>query len=150
MKRLSNTLKIEGCITKIQRLEKRVKELKEQLREKSYPSAVFGSKKLFHKMSIANGQRRDTLKKKWMERRSNHFFSVGQANQKGNGNTRLLHEGDNFSLEIRNWPGGDFRVPLHVSGHWSELLKGVISRAESLKLGSKASSWRMMEVSPTR
>ncbi len=135
MKRLSNTLKIEGCITKIQRLEKRVKELKKQLREKSYPSAVFGSRKLFHKMSIADGQRHDTLKKKWIERRSDHFFSVGQANQKGNGNTRLLCEEDNFSLEIRNWPGGDFRVPLHVPGHWSELLKGVISKAESVKLG---------------
>jgi len=135
MKRLSNTLKIEGCITKIQRLEKRDKELKEQLKEKSYPSAVFGSKKLFHQMSIADGQRHDTLKKKWIERRSDHFFSVGQANQKGNGNTRLLYEENNFSLEIRNWLGGDFRVPLHVSGHWSELLKGVISRAESLKLG---------------
>jgi hypothetical protein len=132
MKRLSNTLKIEGCITKIQRLEMMVKELKEQLREKSYPSAVFGSKKLFHKMLIAKGQRRDTLRR---ERRSNHFFSVGQANQRGNGNTRLLCEEDNFSLEIRNWPGGDFRVPLHLSGHWSELLKGVISRAESVKLG---------------
>jgi len=135
MKRLSNALKIEGCVTKIQRLEKRAKELKEQLREKSYPMAVFGSRKLFHKMSIADGQRRDTLKKKWIERRSNHFFSVGQANQRGNGNTRLLCEEDNFSLEIRNWPGGDFRVLLHVPGHWSELLKGVISRAESLKLG---------------
>jgi hypothetical protein len=135
MKRLSNTLKIEGCITKIQRLEKRVKELKKQLKERSYPMAVFGSRKLFHRMSIADGQRRDTLKREWIERRSNHFFSVGQANQRGNGNTRLLHEGDYFSLEIRNWPGGDFRVPLHVPCHWSELLKGVISRAESVKLG---------------
>jgi hypothetical protein len=135
MKRLSNTLKIEGCITKIQRLEKRVKELKEQLKEKSYPMAVFGSRKLFHKMSIAEGQRHDTLKREWIERRSNHFFSVGQANKRGNGNTRLLYEEDNFSLEIRNWPGGDFRVLLHVPCHWSELLKGVISRAESVKLG---------------
>jgi hypothetical protein len=135
MKRFSNTLKIEGCVTKIQRLEKRAKELKEQLREKSYPRAVFGSRKLFHKMSITDGQRHDTLKREWRERRSDHFFSVGQANQRGNGNTRLLCEEDNFSLEIRNWPGGDFRVLLHVPGHWSELLKGVISRAESVKLG---------------
>jgi len=89
-------------------------------------------------MSIADGQRHDTLKKKWIERRSDHFFSVGQANQRGNGNTRLLYEGDSgFSLEIRNWPGGDFSVLLHLSGHWSELLKGVISRAESVKLGKR-------------
>jgi hypothetical protein len=135
MKRLSNPLKIEGCVTKIQRLEKRAKELKEQLREKSYPRAVFGSRKLFHKMSIADGQKRDTLKREWIERRSNHFFSVGQANQRGNGNTRLLCEDNYFSLEIRNWPGGDFRVPLHVPCHWSELVKEVISRAESVKLG---------------
>jgi hypothetical protein len=88
-------------------------------------------------MSIAKGQRRDTLKREWRERRSDHFFSVGQANKRGNGNTRLLHEGDYFSLEIRNWPGGDFRVPLHLPCHWSELLKGVISRAESVKLGGR-------------
>jgi hypothetical protein len=135
MKRLSNPLKIEGCVTKIQRLEKRAKELKKQLKERSYPSAVFGSRKLFHKMSIAKGQRRDRLLREWRETRSNHFFSVGQANQRGNGNTRLLHEGDGFSLEVRNWPGGDFRVPLHLPCHWSELVKEVISRAESVKLG---------------
>jgi transposase len=135
MERLSNTLKIKGCRRKIERYESKAGELKKQLRERSYPRAVFGSKKLFHKMSITDGQRRDTLKKKWIERRSDHFFSVGQANQRGNGNTRLLCEEDNFSLEIRNWPGGDFRVPLHVPGHWSELLKGVISGAESVKLG---------------
>jgi hypothetical protein len=135
MKRLSNPLKIEGCVTKIQRLEKRAKELKKQLNERSYPMAVFGSRKLFHKMSIAKGQRRDTLKREWRETRSNHFFSVGQANQRGNGNTRLLHEGDGFSLEIRNWTRADFRVPLHVPGHWSGLVKELISRAESVKLG---------------
>jgi len=135
MARLSNTLKIEGCRRKIEKYESKAMELRGQLKEKSYPRAVFGSKKLFHQMLIAKGQRRDTQKRQWIERRSNHFFSVGQANQRGNGNTRLLHEGDNgFSLEIRNWPGGDFRVPLHVPGHWSELLKGVTSRAESVKL----------------
>jgi hypothetical protein len=137
MERLSNTLKIEGCRRKIERYESKACELKKQLRERSYPRAVFGSKKLFHQMSIADGQRHDTLKREWMERRSDHFFSVGQANQRGNGNTRLLCEEDNFSLEIRNWPGGDFRVPLHVPGHWSELMNGVISGAESVKLGRR-------------
>jgi hypothetical protein len=137
MKRLSNTLKIEGCGRKIEKYESKAMELREQLKEKSYPRAVFGSKKLFHKMLIAKGQRHDILKREWRERRSDHFFSVGQANQRGNGNTTLLHEGDYFSLQIRNWPGGDFRVPLHLSCRWSELLKGVISRAESVKLGKR-------------
>jgi hypothetical protein len=137
MERLSNTLKIKGCRRKIERYESKAGELKKQLRERSYPSAVFGSRKLFRQMSIADGQRHDTLKREWMERRSDHFFSVGQANQRGNGNTRLLCEEDNFSLEIRNWPGGDFRVPLHVPGHWSELMNGVISGAESVKLGRR-------------
>jgi hypothetical protein len=135
MKRLSNTLKIEGCVTKIERYESKAGELREQLKKRSYPRAVFGSRKLFHKMSIAKGQRRDRLLREWRETRSNHFFSVGQANKRGNGNTRLLHEGDGFSLEVRNWPGGDFRVPLHLPCRWSELLKGVISRAESVKKG---------------
>jgi|GEM_PF-5090168 len=40
--------------------------------------------------------------KKWIERRSNHFLPVGQANQRGKENTRILHEGDSgFSLEMR-------------------------------------------------
>jgi IS605 OrfB family transposase len=137
MERLSNTLKIEGCRRKMQKYESKACELKEQLRERSYPSAAFGSKKLFHQMSIADGQRHDTLKKEWRERRSDHFFSVGQANQRGNGNTRLLHEGDGFFVEVRNWTRADFRVPLHVPGHWSELMNGVISGAESVKLGRR-------------
>jgi hypothetical protein len=85
-------------------LEKSAKELKSQLKEKSYPAAVFGSKKLFHKMLIAEGQRHNILKREWIDRRSNHFFSVGQANQRGNVNTGLLHK-------------GDFSVLLHVPGH---------------------------------
>jgi hypothetical protein len=138
MKRLSNPLKIEGCRRKIERYESKAGELRGQLRERSYPRAVFGSKKLFHQMSIAKGQRHDTLKREWIERRSDHFFSVGQANQRGNGNTRLLHEGDSgFFVEVRNWTRADFRVPLHVPGHWSELMNGVISRAESVKLGRR-------------
>jgi IS605 OrfB family transposase len=138
MKSLSNYLKIEGCRLKIEKYESKAMELKNQLKEKSYPSAVFGSRKLFRQMLIANGQRHDILKREWIERRSNHFFSVGQANQRGNGNTRLLHEGDiGFSLEVRNWTRADFRVPLHVPGHWSELVNEVISRAESVKLGRR-------------
>jgi len=135
MKRLSNTLKIKGCIRKIEK--SKAMELREQLKEKSYPSAVFGSKKLLRQMLIAEGQRHDILKKEWRERRSNNFFSVGQANQRGNGNTRLLDDGDYFSLEMRNWSGSDFSVPLHVPKHRIELLKEVISRAESVKLGKR-------------
>ncbi len=137
MERLSNTLKIEGCRRKIERYESKAGELREQLRDRSYPMAVFGSRKLFRQMSMADGSRRDELRKEWRERRSDHFFSVGQANQHGNGNTRLLHEGDGFFVEVRNWPGSDFRIPLHAPEHWSDLLSGVMARAESVKLGRK-------------
>lgn len=99
--------------------------------------AVFGSRRLLHKLSIAGGERRAQLKKEWRERRSSHFFSVGQANQRGNGNTRLLCEDGKFSLEIRNWfdgDDGDFRVPLHVPDYCKDMLKGLISKAEAVRL----------------
>ena len=116
---LSNELRISGCQAKVNRLQKRVDELKQQLKDGSYPRAVFGSSNILRRLSIANGQKREELKKEWQENRSNHFFSVGQANLKGNGNTRLvLLDDSSFNLEIRNWfnKEGDFKVGLKVPG----------------------------------
>ncbi len=139
MKHLSNPLKIEGCGLKIARYQSKAKELRKQLRERSYPRAVFGSRKMLHQMSIASGERKEELKREWKEARSNRFFSVGQANQRGNGNTRLSCDAseDSFLLEVRNWPGGDFSLPLHIPYHWSGLLRSVIERAESVKFGGR-------------
>ncbi len=135
---LSNELRISGCQAKVNRLEKRVDELKQQLKDGSYPRAVFGSSDLLRRLSIANGQKREELKKEWQENRSNHFFSVGQANLKGNGNTRLvLLDDSSFNLEIRNWfnKEGDFRVGLKVPEYANQILRQVVRVAESVKLG---------------
>ncbi|MDG6996860.1 MAG: hypothetical protein JRN52_13145 [Nitrososphaerota archaeon] len=86
---------------------------------------------------MANGTREEELKKEWKEKRSNHFFSVGHANQKGNGNTRLIHGDDDnasFYLEIRNWFQDDFKIPLHVPEHARQILPQLIDRSESVKL----------------
>jgi hypothetical protein len=140
LKHLSNELKISGCRAKIRKFQNKVDELKEQLENKSYPRAVFGSRKLFHQLPIAIGSRRDELKKEWSEKRSDHFFSVGQANQKGNANTRIIlsdSEERRFYLEIRNWFSDDFRLPLSVPEYAKEILAQVVNVAESVKLGEE-------------
>lgn len=137
MKHLSSLLKMQGCEAKIRKLEAQLAEMKKQLDERSYPRAAFGSIKTLHQLSIAIGERKENLKVKWRERRSGHFFSVGQANQRGNGNTRLVYKlaADRFYLEIRNWYVDDFMVPVRVPLVYREVLRQVIRKAESVKLG---------------
>lgn len=140
MKNLNNPVKIAGCRAKIRKLETRRDELEQQLADSSFPRAVFGSKKLLHQLSVASGGRRDELLRKWREKRSNHFFSVGQANQRGNGNTRLAHDesgDDKVYLEVRNWLDADFRLKLHVPEPYKRVVSEAVSTAESVKLGSR-------------
>jgi hypothetical protein len=134
IRHLSNQVKIERCRHKVKRLKERIDELRSELRTDSFPNAVFGSKELLRRLSIATGDTKRELTKEWKDKRSNHFFS-GQANQRGNGNARLLYDPSNdlFKLEIRNWPGGDFSVPLKTPGHWKESLKRIIASAESFR-----------------
>ena len=139
IKHISNTLKIQGCKAKIAKLKSKINELREQLRNRSYPRAVFGSSDLLRKLRILtkDSKRREELRKEWKERRSNHFFSVGQANVKGNRNTRLSYDNrGKFCLEIRNWPPGDFKLDLDVPKNFSDILKEVIDEAESVKFGA--------------
>ncbi len=105
LKRLSNPLKIQGCQTRMEKYESRMKILRQQLAEKSYPMATFGSGRLLRQMSTAGGKRKEELKEGWRERRSNHLFSVGQANQRGNANARssFSNQRDAFLMEMRNW-----------------------------------------------
>jgi hypothetical protein len=136
MGRLSKPLKVEGCKRRMEKYESKAMDFRKQLEEKSYPQATFGSDKLLHQLSIARGERKEQLRQEWRERRSNHFFSVGQANQRGNGNARLSHndQASAFDLELRNWPGGDLMLLLRVPEHWTGLLKNVIRKAETKKL----------------
>jgi IS605 OrfB family transposase len=138
IKRLSNPLKVQGCEKKVGRLQTRLDELKAQLRDGSYPKAVFGSRKLHHQLSIARGERREALRSEWRKRRSNHIYSVGQANERGNANTRLLCSDyggvGRFYLEIKNWPEGDFRLDLHVPGAYLDPIRRLVGKAESVRL----------------
>jgi hypothetical protein len=138
MKNLNDLLRLRKCQRKIHRLQSMVNDLREELRNGSYPMAIFGSKKLMRRLLKAHERRRKVeLSKAWREGRSNHFFSVGQANQRGNGNTRLHFEPLNcaFHLELRNWTMRDLVFPLGVPSHWRNLLKDLIRKAESVKLG---------------
>lgn len=139
MNKLSKPLEIRGCEAKVTKLQSRIDELRSQITRKSYPRAVFGSRNFLHRLSIANGKRRNELREEWKERRSNHFFSVGEASHRGNANTRLLHNNaDNrFYLEVRNWHDKDFRIELRVPEHWSGAVKSIIGKAGSVKLGSR-------------
>ncbi len=70
---------------------------------------VFGGRKLFEKLSKNHlkGKVRAKLKKEWKERRQGTLYSVGQANNKGNQNTRFVKIGDEWFLRIntgnREW-----------------------------------------------
>jgi len=141
MERLSNPLKVQGCEKKVQRLQLRLDELKSQLLNESYPKVVFGSRKLHHQLSIACGGKREALRSEWRERRSNHIYSVGQANKQGNANARLLCIDNGceakFHLGIRNWPGDDFELDLHVPDTYSDSVKRLVGKAESIMLGKE-------------
>ncbi len=137
MKRLSNPLKVAGCEAKIVKYESKIKELQGQLTDRSYPRAVFGSKELLRQMRISSGERHQKLKEEWRDKRSNHLFSVGQANQRGNGNVRLSFEGCMFHLEVRNWFGEDFKLPLRVPEYARGALKDMIERGETVKIGKR-------------
>lgn len=103
MRQISNPMKLKGCETKILNHESRIGELTQQLRRGTYPRAVFGSRELQHRLSNTSVQRVD-LVREWRERRSNHFFSVGEANQRGNANLKLqvLPSDSSFRLKVLN------------------------------------------------
>lgn len=134
LEHLSNALKIGGCKTKIAKLESSLHDVTDQLENKSFPSAVFGSKALFQRLAASSkgGVRQRKLREEWKERRSNHFFCIGHVRQKGNGNTRLSCDTEGrFYLEIRNWPPEDFKLGLIVPLRYREVIQRVIEEAGS-------------------
>ncbi|MDG6965446.1 MAG: hypothetical protein JRM75_02115 [Nitrososphaerota archaeon] len=138
MKHVSNPLKVRGCLMKVKKYMARADELRSQLRDGSYPTAVFGSARLLRQLAVARGEKYYDLRREWKEARSNHLFSVGQANQRGNGNTRLSYDDDGkFHLEFRNWHQEDFMTTFHVPEHTGDIIKDVVARASSVRLGKK-------------
>lgn len=112
--RTANPLKRRGYEARIRKLEAKKSFYERHIRSKTVPKAVFGSRRLFKKLVRSRGENAEELLQRWRHRRSNQFYSVGQANQNGNANTRIIRGGEGFLLEVRNWPPEDFTVLLHV------------------------------------
>jgi hypothetical protein len=112
--RTANPLKRKGYEARVSMLEAKKRFYERHIRSKTVPKAVFGSKKLFKKLAKSLIESREELLKRWRQRRNSQFCSVGQANQNGNANTRIIRDGMGFLLEVRNWPPEDFIIPLHI------------------------------------
>ncbi|RLF13551.1 MAG: hypothetical protein DRN06_08465 [Thermoprotei archaeon] len=111
-KRLSKTrhpLKRAGIKKKIKKLERRLKELEAHVNNNTIPRAVFGTKRLLRKLSKGRDVREE-----WIIRRRWGFLSIGQRNQKGNANTRIIKEGGEYWLLVRNTMFPDFKVKMYI------------------------------------
>ncbi len=78
-------------------------------RKQNPKKLVFGGRELFEKLckKHINGKARAKLYKEWKEKRQGTLYSVGQANSKGNQNTRFVKVGNQWFLRIsvgnREW-----------------------------------------------
>ena len=122
LERVANPLKKAGFETRIKKLERKRAEVEKHLAAGTVPRAVFGSRKLLEELAEGKGSLEE-----WRRRRSSQFFSVGQANCNGNANTQIVKRSDGYSLEVRNWPGGDFTIELHVPEYYQRLLDAALA-----------------------
>ena len=116
LERVADPLKRAGYRARIEKLECKKAEVEKHIRDGTVPRAVFGSRKLLVGLSKGRGVREE-----WRHRRSNQFLSIGQTNQKGNANTRIIRRDGDYAVEVRNWPSGDFTVGLCVPEHYRRL-----------------------------
>lgn len=121
MDRVADPLKKAGFKARIDKLERRKAEVKRYFAARTVPKGVFGSRKLMEGLSKGKGSREE-----WWRRRSNQFFSIGQANCKGNANTRIVTRNNGYAIEVRNWLGGDFEVGLVVQEYYRRLLDAAL------------------------
>jgi len=119
MERTADPLKKRGYLARIHKLERKKIEVEKHINAGTVPPAVFGSRKLFKNLS------KDNIREEWRRHRANQFFSVGQANKRGNANTRITKR-DGYALEVRNWSREDFKVKLHVPSYYQPLLDAVL------------------------
>jgi len=121
LERVANPLKRAGYRARIAKLERKKAEVEKHISAGTAPPAVFGSRRLLEELSKGKGSREE-----WRRRRSSQFFSVGQANQKRNANTRIIRGEDGHVLWIRNWSGDDFEAGLRVPEYYRRLLDAAI------------------------
>jgi len=122
IERVADPLKKAGYEARIKKLERKKVEIKKHIAPGTVPRAVFGSRKLLEELSKGKGSREE-----WRRRRANQFFSVGQANCKGNANTRIIKQDGGYAIEVRNWPGRDFEVGLRVPEYYQRLLNAALA-----------------------
>lgn len=87
--RVADPLKRKGYQARIEKLERKKADVERHITTGTVPRAVFGSRKLLEDLSKGKDSREE-----WRYRRSNQFFSVGQTNQRGNANTRIVRNDD--------------------------------------------------------
>ncbi|ACX52261.1 transposase, IS605 OrfB family [Ammonifex degensii KC4] len=103
LKRTKNKLHRQGILARIAKLRAKLEYWKGFLERDEVPPAVFGGKK--NLLLLQEGK---LSKEEWRELRSNAFYSVGQANQKGlegqhgNANTEIVYDEatDSFRLNV--------------------------------------------------
>lgn len=108
-----NPLKRRGYQARISKLELKKARLEAHIKNRTLPKVVFGG-------------RRRIGSEEWRLKRRGQFLSVGDGWNKGNLNTRVNGNLDgSFSLQIRNWPCGDFTVPLHVPSRYRRVFEAL-------------------------
>jgi hypothetical protein len=113
LERTRNPLKRHGYKARIQKLERRKARFEAHIKDGTLPKVVFGG-------------RRHIGSEQWRLKRRGQFLSVGDAWNKGNLNTRIHRDGESFSLEIRNWHGGEFfKVPLHAPNAYRRIFTAI-------------------------
>ena len=119
--RTKHPLKQAGIKKRIKKLERRLVELENYLNNNAIPKAIFGSRRLFKKLSKRRG-----VKEEWLIRRRWGFLSIGQRNQKGNANTRILKIDDEYWLLIRNTMFPDFKVRMYIPQEFRHYIDEVL------------------------
>jgi len=132
MKRIADPLKRAGFRARIEKLERLKAAIEKHIAMETVPRAVFGSRRLLEELSKGKGSREE-----WRRRRASQFFSVGQANQRGNANTRIIKRGGDYAIDVRNWPGEDFEVGLVVPEYYRRLLDAALASGVAYSVSVK-------------
>lgn len=125
LQRTRNRLKRHGYEARVRKLQSKKMRLEAHIKNGTLPKVVFGG-------------RRGIGSEEWRLKRRGQFLSVGDGWNKGNLNTRIHQDPDgSFNLQIRNWPCGDFTVPLRVPDRsrrvFEALAEGTLQPVQALK-----------------
>ena len=119
-------LKRKGLEKKLRKFERRKAKLEKHIENGTLPSVVFGSKRLFKKLT-----KKKNVKDEWLLKRRSSFFSVGQRNKGGNANTRIFKDSnEEYWLEVRNWFKEDFKVRLYIPPIYRPYIENLLERCE--------------------